>query len=64
MGDFVFELILSIALSLVLGTLVAEILLITRHWSSPAILAILIIISLTGAILQIILSVKRDVSSE
>ncbi len=52
-GDPVFELVLSIALSFALGTLFAELLVFTKHWSPPAVLGGLIIISLAGAILQL-----------
>jgi len=51
--DLVTEIVLSIALSLALGTLVAELLVLTRQWSAPTVLAILIGISLVGAILQL-----------
>lgn len=64
LGDQVFELVLSIALSLVLSTLLAELLVLTKHWSPSAILAILIAISITGAMLQFRQPSERDVRRE
>jgi hypothetical protein len=54
LNDRFIELVLAVALSLALGTLVAEILVLAKRWSPPAILAILIGTSLTGASLQIL----------
>jgi uncharacterized membrane protein len=51
--DFLIELTLAIALSIALGTLVSEAMLVTQHWSSQGALAVLIGVSLSGAVLQI-----------
>jgi hypothetical protein len=51
--DRLAELVLAIALSLVISTLFAEIMVLTRLWSPPVGLAVLISISLIGAFLQI-----------
>jgi hypothetical protein len=58
--DLVTEIVLSIALSLALGTLVAELQVLTRQWSPATVLAILIGISLVGALLQL----KNGVSAK
>ena len=53
LNNLLSEFVLSVALSLVLGTLVAELLLLIKQWSPHAILAVLVAISIIGASLQI-----------
>lgn len=59
-NDSLTELILAIALSLALGTLLAELLVLTKHWSPTLILAGLVGISLIGAVLQIRNTLKAE----
>jgi hypothetical protein len=47
------EWVLAIALSLALDTILAEIMVLTRHWSPAGGLVLLISLSLAGALLQI-----------
>jgi hypothetical protein len=63
LNNFLTELILSIALSLVLGALVAELLVVTQHWSPPLVMAVLVTISFVGASLQIAEHIKTTVST-
>lgn len=53
LGDTLTQTILAVALSLVLATLVAEVMLLAHKWSPTAILTVLIVISLAGALQQI-----------
>lgn len=56
------ELVLAMALSLAVSTLLAEFMVLTKMWSPPAELAILIGISLLGAALQIRKAKQVDVT--
>ena len=51
--DRLIEWTLAIALSIALSTLVSETMLLTQQWSFKATLAVLIVVSLSGAALQI-----------
>lgn len=51
--DRLAEMVLAVALSLVISTLFAEIMVLTRLWSPSVGLAVLVSISLIGAVLQI-----------
>lgn len=53
-ADF-FELVLAIALSIAIDTIVAQALLLTGNWSPKVALVIVIAISMAGAIVQMIL---------
>jgi hypothetical protein len=63
LNNFLTEFVLSIALSLVLGALVAELLVVLQQWSPPLVLAILVLISFIGASLQIVGHIKTAVSA-
>ncbi len=52
-GNILTEIVLAVALSLVISTFLAELMIFTHLWSPNAALGILVFISVIGAVLQI-----------
>ena len=57
------EFILAVALSLVISTLVSETLVLMRLWSSAGSLLVIVILSIAGAVLQLIVAQQPAVAA-